>query len=572
MLGDKWITDRTPTEKFPHYTRANGADVLADPVTPLGWTWSWESGVVLGCRDGFVSYGVFDADEYGDPPESFGLFGGYFYNCLTQARMMGVRQPGATPEMVDDAYFDAHPDVPPYVAEEWHESEVHSQRLEKNAEYLLGTDSHPPIEELKVLAQELRDSRPDLTSLSLSELVARAREMQYPTRQIFDQHVMASLAASNGPAILTGILAEVGREADVVKLVTGIGNVDSAEIGRELWNLSRLIRNSETMSAHFDEASPNIDTDHLTDEFNDSLEVFLHRHGSRGPNEWDPGSDTYESNLSLTFSQLDLIRKQDDSADPLLAFERNALERERLRAEFQEMFAENEEASGMFSVGMKAGELWMALRERNKCSAVKPIHEVRMCFNEIADRMVVEGHLDNRKQIYMLLEEEVDGFISDPASYTDLLREREADYKLLFDLDPPFIVNTVCPPLSEWPKKSDLSYSPVAVGEIMQGNACSPGTYTGKARVILDASDPSALEPGEILVTFNTDPAWTPLFLAAGAVVVDLGAVASHASIVSRELGIPCVASATDASKRIPDGATITVDGAEGTVTILELP
>ena len=74
------------------------------------------------------------------------------------------------------------------------------------------------------------------------------------------------------------------------------------------------------------------------------------------------------------------------------------------------------------------------------------------------------------------------------------------------------------------------------------------------------------------MVTFNTDPAWTPLFLAAGAVVVDLGAVASHASIVSRELGIPCVASATDASKRIPDGATITVDGAEGTVTILELP
>ena len=55
MLGDKWITDRTPTERFPHYTRANGADVLADPVTPLGWTWSWESGVVLGCRDGFVS-------------------------------------------------------------------------------------------------------------------------------------------------------------------------------------------------------------------------------------------------------------------------------------------------------------------------------------------------------------------------------------------------------------------------------------------------------------------------------------------------------------------------------------
>ena len=74
MLGDRWITDRVPTERFPHYTRANAGEVLADPVTPLGWTFGWESGIVLGCRDGFVSYGVFDADEYGDPPETFGLF------------------------------------------------------------------------------------------------------------------------------------------------------------------------------------------------------------------------------------------------------------------------------------------------------------------------------------------------------------------------------------------------------------------------------------------------------------------------------------------------------------------
>ena len=474
--------------------------------------------------------------------------------------------------MIDDAYFDAHPDVPPYVAEDWHESEVHSQRLEKNTAYLLETDSHPPIEDMKAMTQNLRDTRPDLTSLTLAELVSRAREMQDPTVQVFEQHVWASLAASNGPAILGGILAELGRESDVIKLVTGIGNVDSAEIGRELWTLSRMIRNSDSMTSHFDEHSPNVDLDELSEEFRNSLDGFLYRHGSRGPNEWDPGSDTYESNLSLTFSQLNLIRKQDDSADPLIAFEKNASERERLREEIQGILAQNEEALAMFNVGMKAGELWMALRERNKCSAVKPIHEARMCFNEIADRMIDEGHLDNRKQLYMLLEDEVDSYIDSPSSYTDILREREADYKLLFDLDPPFIVNTVCPPLSEWPKKSDLEYSPVTVGEIMQGNGCSPGTYTGKARVILDASDPGALEPGEILVTFNTDPAWTPLFLAAGAVVVDLGAVASHASIVSRELGIPCVASATDASKRIPDGATITVDGAEGTVTILELP
>ncbi|MEM1334198.1 MAG: PEP-utilizing enzyme, partial [Actinomycetota bacterium] len=74
---------------------------------------------------------------------------------------------------------------------------------------------------------------------------------------------------------------------------------------------------------------------------------------------------------------------------------------------------------------------------------------------------------------------------------------------------------------------------------------------------------------GDVLVAPITDPSWTPLFLAAAAVVVDVGATMSHAVIVSRELGIPCVVSAVGATTTIPDGAEIEVDGAAGTVTVL---
>jgi pyruvate,water dikinase len=66
-----------------------------------------------------------------------------------------------------------------------------------------------------------------------------------------------------------------------------------------------------------------------------------------------------------------------------------------------------------------------------------------------------------------------------------------------------------------------------------------------------------------------TDPAWTPLFLPAAAVVVNVGALMSHAIIVSRELGIPCAVSVEGATERIADGDMIEVDGAAGTVTIL---
>ena len=89
---------------------------------------------------------------------------------------------------------------------------------------------------------------------------------------------------------------------------------------------------------------------------------------------------------------------------------------------------------------------------------------------------------------------------------------------------------------------------------------------------MLDAGDPAGLEPGDVLVAPQTDPSWVPLFVPASAVVVNVGAMGSHAMIVSRELGIPCVVSVADATDIIPDGAIVTVDGTTGTVTIDSLP
>ena len=93
----------------------------------------------------------------------------------------------------------------------------------------------------------------------------------------------------------------------------------------------------------------------------------------------------------------------------------------------------------------------------------------------------------------------------------------------------------------------------------------------GVCRVAVPIFNPESrpFEPGDVLIAPITDPAWTPLFVAAGGVVVDVGAMNSHAIIVSRELGVPCAVSVVDASKRIPDGALIELDGAAGTVTIL---
>ena len=127
------------------------------------------------------------------------------------------------------------------------------------------------------------------------------------------------------------------------------------------------------------------------------------------------------------------------------------------------------------------------------------------------------------------------------------------------------------PPASSLKYLTDVAVDAVKVGDVLTGGASSSGVTRGTARIVLSPDDATNLEPGDILVAPQTDPSWTPLFVVSGAVVVDVGAPNSHAMIVSRELGIPCVAGVYGATRRIPDGATIEVDGAAGTVTIVSL-
>ena len=155
---------------------------------------------------------------------------------------------------------------------------------------------------------------------------------------------------------------------------------------------------------------------------------------------------------------------------------------------------------------------------------------------------------------------------------TDRIRERRAQYLDLRSKVPPFVFVGETTDPATWPATDHNDAISLQGGESIQGFPGCPGVSEGRARVVLDSHDPSALEPGDVLVAPITDPSWTPLFVPAGGVVVDVGAALSHAIIVSRELGIPCVVSATDATRRIPDGALVRVDGNTGTVTVLELP
>jgi len=101
------------------------------------------------------------------------------------------------------------------------------------------------------------------------------------------------------------------------------------------------------------------------------------------------------------------------------------------------------------------------------------------------------------------------------------------------------------------------------------GIGCSAGTIRARACVINDIAEASKLKPGEIMVVPFTDPGWTPLFSLAAGVITETGGLLSHAALISREYGIPCVLNINGATESIPHGAMIEIDGNEGRVTIL---
>jgi pyruvate,water dikinase len=168
----------------------------------------------------------------------------------------------------------------------------------------------------------------------------------------------------------------------------------------------------------------------------------------------------------------------------------------------------------------------------------------------------------------MVTDAELDQVRHDPEAFRDVIARRWEQYRSLFDYEPVFVVNGRVPSLSEMTRRDAKRVEKEGAGTVLSGAAGSGGSATGRARVVLDAADPEGLEPGDVLVAPQTDPSWVPLFVPAAAVVVNVGAMGSHAMIVSRELGIPCVVSVADATERIPDGATVTVDGTAGTVTV----
>ncbi len=546
-LGPRWMTDWEPSPRLPVYTRANAGEVLPDPASPLSWTFMWESAILPGWADSMYVAGTFDEGWFDSVhPEVVGLFGGRLYINASCTRLFGARAPGLTAEMVDRTYFGDHPDVPPYVAEPWHDSPGNTEKLGVwMGEAMTATDL-PQLLVDRELADAARAGRPDLSAVTDHQLVERARSFLPDIRRLFCTHIVVTAGSSLGPGVLGAIAEAMGDPSIALTLITGIGDVDSAAPSRAMWELSRLPADSPEYAAGFAD--------------------FIRRFGSRGPTEWDLRSEAWETQPSLVTGLIDVMRPAPDSEAPDTRNAKNVATREAVTEQVRSALADQPEVLAQFEAGLRSAHVFLAGRERTKTNIIKLVHEVRMALRELAAR-----HGYTPSEVCMLLSDELDAFVNDPDAFRARVAAREVQFLQLYDLEPPFIVDGEVPPLDQWPRASQAAATKAVVGDVLRGVPGAPGTARGRARIVLDPADPFALEPGDVLVAPNTDPSWTPLFVPACAVVVNVGAQVSHAVIVSRELGIPCAVSVLGATGRIPDGALVEVDGHAGTVTVLDL-
>ena len=579
MAAMRWIEDNVYDDTFPLWTRANVGEVLPEPPSPLGWDLVFEGGTALGWRDCMVNRLGVDESEI-DPvrPEVLGLFGGYAYLGATMLRVWAQRTPGFSAQMLDDAYFAGHPDVPPYVPEPWHENQRTTETMTTWLGWVMVDRNQDELEADRVATLALRADRPDLRAASDAELMERARSIKPMCRHLFDQHINQSGAASIAPGVIGAVCAAIGEPTKAMRLLAGIGGVDSAAPSFAMWDLSRIVRDSVEMTALFDKgpigltARMRASVSPVVRRFLGQLDELLVEFGSRGPNEWDLHSATWELEPDLVIAAIDRMRLADDDAAPGAHHAVLESERHAIGQAITEALAGDPVTQGQFVAALASAATFLPGRERSKTNVIRALGEIRLCMWEIGRRAVERGELKADRDICLLFLDEVEdllaGTLDDPAS---LVAQRQAHLDWLASLEPPFIIASAPAPNVQWPQRGARRAPVACVGDTLIGLPGCPGISTGRARIVLHPADPTALSPGEILVAPMTDPAWTPLFVSAGGVVVDVGAPLSHAIIVSRELGIPCVVSVTGATERIPDGALIEVNGDTGTVTVLSL-
>ena len=298
-----------------------------------------------------------------------------------------------------------------------------------------------------------------------------------------------------------------------------------------------------------------------------AVKSFMEKYGMRGVGEIDLGQPRWQEDPTPVMHTLQSYMLITPEAAPDLLFEKGAQAAgeaiERLAAEA------HLQRGGRIKEKLVRGaarrvRLLMGARESPKFLAIKAMGRVRNVLLGIGDEFALAGTISRTEDLFFLHVSELEA----------LSRQEEHDWKALiaarqlaYDRElsrrqvPRILVSDGRAFYEGVGAETDTR-------DTLTGSPVSPGVVEGIVHVVLDPRG-ARLAPGEILVCPGTDPAWTPLFMAAVGLVMEVGGMMTHGSVVAREYGIPGVVGVHQATERLQDGQLIRLNGTTGSITIL---
>ncbi len=205
---------------------------------------------------------------------------------------------------------------------------------------------------------------------------------------------------------------------------------------------------------------------------------------------------------------------------------------------------------------------FIGYREYPKYGMVSRYFVYKQALLEEAERLLQAHVLREKEDIFYLTFQELHDVARTNQVDDQLIGRRKDEFGSYQALTPPRVLTSDGEAIAGAYRRDDMP------ADALVGLAVSAGTVEGRARVILDMAE-ADLEPGDILVTAHTDPSWTPLFVAITGLVTEVGGLMTHGAVIAREYGLPAVVGVIDATRLIPDGQRIRVNGTDGYVEIL---
>lgn len=350
-------------------------------------------------------------------------------------------------------------------------------------------------------------------------------------------------------------------------LLTGLGGVISADQAQQLIKLSRLVQNNDELEQLFKQKQWKIlkEKEAEFDDFHQALTSYRQTFGERFANELKLESQNLSENPVALYTLIALYLTITDKE-----LTERTLSRDQTRAKAEEHVSRALSFIRrlLFKWVLRRARYHIKHREHMRLLRAQTFGAARYVFVSLAQHLIKQGVLSKEEDIFYLEIDEVFNFIDGSSTVTnlqDLVNLRRKEYQEYHQNPLPKRFSTRGIPYLDLPEKEVSVSAPQGA---LRGIGCSTGIVEGTAYVMTEFEPEADIPHDAILITRHTDPGWIPVFSYVRGIIVEYGGLLSHAAIVSRELGIPCIVGVPKATESIKTGDRIRMNGTNGRISI----